>query len=400
MIYELMRKNDSVMLLDFSSSGDINKVGKILNAELLPLQDRVSHRGIVSWWRDRAIPIKQGSIKQMLLTNGVQTPEMFLFKNLGLSLTDYYWVRPLGARILWEQVNLFNNDFKENLLLGNLKLQHNSNDSLEYQPNSSLQGNLEKTWIIDNGIRKLVKGNHAELSSESINEVLISEAIKAQGKQAATYDLLHVKGKPYDYGCISPMFTSLSLELVSAYAVITSEVKENHVSSYEHFISVCSNNGLDRDIVREYLEFEIQMDFIFSNRDRHLTNISVLRDADTLQFASMAPIYDSGKSMMFEKDIKEVTDKLLLSQPAIGFANSELKLLDLVQNRKLVNIDLLPSPERVVELYSKDSQVTEDRIKFVKDVYERKIDLYDRFQYGADLNKLKFAKAYTVKCTL
>ena len=33
MIYELMRKNDSVMLLDFSSSGDINKVGKILNAE-------------------------------------------------------------------------------------------------------------------------------------------------------------------------------------------------------------------------------------------------------------------------------------------------------------------------------------------------------------------------------
>ena len=79
MIYELMRKNDSVMLLDFSSSGDINKVGKILNAELLPLQDRVSHRGIVSWWRDRAIPIKQGSIKQMLLTNGVQTPEMFLF---------------------------------------------------------------------------------------------------------------------------------------------------------------------------------------------------------------------------------------------------------------------------------------------------------------------------------
>ena len=189
------------------------------------------------------------------------------------------------------------------------------------------------------------------------------------------------------------MFTSLSLELVSAYAVITSEIKENHVSTYEHFINVCGKNGLDQDAVREYLEFEIQMDFIFSNRDRHLTNISVLRDADTLEFASMAPIYDSGKSMMVGKDIRKITDKLLLSQPAIGFADSELKLLNFVQNRGLVNIDLLPSPDRITELYKKDSQVPEERIRFVKEVYERKVDLYDKFQHGRDLTALKFASS-------
>ncbi|MCI7322724.1 MAG: HipA domain-containing protein [Lachnospiraceae bacterium] len=393
MIYELMRKDSSVMLLDFSESGDIRKIGKVFNPELVPLQDRISHKGIISWWRDRAIPIKQGKIEQMLSDHGIQTAGMFLLKNLGLSLTDYYWIKPLGSEISWNQVNLFSNDFKENLLVGNLRLHQDTNGSLEYQPNSSLQGNLEKTWIIDKGTRKLVKGNHTELSSESINEVIVSEAIKAQGKQAAAYDLLHIKGKSYDFGCISPMFTSLSLELVSAYAVITSEIKENHVSTYEHFINVCGKNGLDQNAVREYLEFEIQMDFIFSNRDRHLTNISVLRDADTLEFASMAPIYDSGKSMMVGKDIRKITDKLLLSQPAIGFADSELKLLNFVQNRGLVNIDLLPSPDRITELYKKDSQVPEERIRFVKEVYERKVDLYDKFQHGRDLTALKFASS-------
>lgn len=66
---------------------------------------------------------------------------------------------------------------------------------LEYQLNSSLQGNLEKTWIIDNGERKLVKGNHDIYSSESINEVLISEVILAQGRECVKYSLIHIAEK-------------------------------------------------------------------------------------------------------------------------------------------------------------------------------------------------------------
>ena len=147
------------------------------------------------------------------------------------------------------------------MLLG--KINYNDNEVEEYQPNSSLQGNLEKTWIIDNGIRKLVKGNHDIYSSESINEVIIGDAIVAQGRDAVTYSLLHIDGKNYDYGCISSLFTSQQKELVSAYAVMTSELKPNNISGYEHFINVCDKNGLDRNIVREYLEFEILIDFIF-----------------------------------------------------------------------------------------------------------------------------------------
>ncbi|WP_027207473.1 hypothetical protein [Butyrivibrio fibrisolvens] len=387
-MFTLMRKNEEIMMLQIGEDGNIVKIGKKENLDILPLQNRTSPRGIIEWWRDRAIPIKQGKIEKMLRENGIETSGLFLTHNLGLSLTDYYWIRPLGSGLTWEDVNLFDNDFKENLLLGNIS--YNDDEVREYQPNSSLQGNLEKTWIIDNGIRKLVKGNHDIYSSESINEVIIGDAIKAQGRDSVCYSLLHIDGKNYDYGCISDLFTSQQKELVSAYAVITSEQKPNNISRYEHFINVCDKNGLDRNIVREYLEFEILIDFIFSNRDRHLTNISVLRDAESLKFISMAPIYDSGKSMMVERDIVPITDKFVLSQQAQGFKESELELLKYVQNRKLIDVSLLPDAYYIEDMYRKDSQVSEERIKFVTEMYRRKIDMYEKFSSGANLSEIRF----------
>ncbi len=387
-MYTLMRKNEEIMMLQIGEDGNIVKLGKKENIALLPLQNRINPKGIIEWWRDRAIPIKQGKIEKMLRDNGIETNGLFLTHNLGLSLTDYYWIRPIGSGLTWENVNLFDNDFKENLLLG--KINYNDNEVDEYQPNSSLQGNLEKTWIIDNDVRKLVKGNHDIYSSESINEVIISEAIKEQGREAVHYDLLHIEGKNYDYGCISGLFTSQKKELVSAYAVMTSEIKPNNISGYEHLINVCDKNGLDRNIVREYLEFEILIDFIFSNRDRHLTNISVLRDADTLKFISMAPIYDSGKSMLVGRDIVPVTDKFVLSQEAQGFKEKELELLKYVQNRKLVDVQKLPSSEYIKEMYHKDSQVSEERIEFVVEMYKRKIDMYEKFAAGTNLSTIRF----------
>lgn len=238
MFYQLMRKNDIICMVDIDNDGHFIKRGKILNEELCPLQGRIHRNNLSEWWNDRAIPIKQGKIAQMLKNNGIPTPSVFLVKNLGLSLTDYYWIRPINSDLTWEQVNLFDNNFKENLLLGTIQIP-NENETLVHQPNSSLQGNLEKTWVIDKGIRKLIKGNHTELSSESINEVLIADALHRQNFPHAKYDLIKIKGKNYDFGCISPLFTSQNRELITAYAVITSEIQPNNISSYEHFINVC-----------------------------------------------------------------------------------------------------------------------------------------------------------------
>lgn len=119
------------------------------------------------------------------------------------------------------------------------------------------------------------------------------------------------------------------------------------------------------------MEYQMQVDFIISGRDRHLNNIAILRDADTLQFKRMAPIFDSGKSMFIRQDIPD-NNKALLSLRTESFAATELQLMKYVQNRKLVDISKLPGRDVISDLYHCDSQMSDRRISDICDAYERK----------------------------
>ena len=388
MFYYLMRKDEKVMMVSLTNTGSLSKTGAIFNKDLIPLQDRISHTSPASWWSDRKIPIKQGKIDDMLRQKGILGSEEYLFMNLGLSLTDYYWIKPINSPLEWKDVNLYDNDFKENLLLGSIE---NKRDNIiEYSPNSSLQGNIEKTWIIDNGKRCLIKGNHDQLSSESINEVIISNAYEKQKIPTVVYSLIRIKGKEYKYGCISEAFTSKEEELVSAYAVITSEIKRNDISVYEHFINVCEKNGLDRDYVRKTLESQILMDFAFGNRDRHLTNIAVLRDADSLRFTRLAPSFDSGKSLGVLKDIVKINPKNLIYEEVNGFKRKAIDHLKLVKDTNLIDLNLLPSKNVIKTNYLMDPYITKERVDFVLEYYERKVDILDNYIHNRPLLSTKF----------
>lgn len=38
-----------------------------------------------------------------------------MVKNLGLSLTDHYWVNPFGMDFTWNDANLFTNNFQDSV---------------------------------------------------------------------------------------------------------------------------------------------------------------------------------------------------------------------------------------------------------------------------------------------
>ena len=289
----------------------------------------------------------------------------------------------------WKNVNLFENDFHGNIMFR--EAEDENDDMPHYTPNGSLQGTLEKSWTILNGERGLLKGNRDNLSSESINEVIASKLHEMQGFDNYTkYKLIRINGRSYDYGCYSKLFTSQKLELVSAYDVVCSEKKANDISSFEHFIRVCVKHGLDEHMLRNYMDYMILSDFVLSGRDRHLNNISILRDAETLQFVKPAPIYDSGKCL-FVQDSVPSSDKGLLSIKTESFAGDELKLLDFVSDRSLLDITKLPPRSFVEEIYGLDSQMEENRIHLIGEGYERKIELFRAFQLGQDLHKIKLA---------
>ncbi len=397
MNYVLKRKDEVITIINFTEDGKVYRFHQdLVNPELAPMHDSKNYNWLREWWSRRSVPISQGNIRKMLEEKGLLGPEDYLLKNLGLSLTDYYWISPVDSGMMWKDVNLFENEFRGNIFIGD-EIQYSNQNFPHYTPNGSLQGTLEKSWMIMNGERGLLKGNRNYLSSESINEVIATKLHEMQGFENYTeYKLIEINGRDYDYGCYCKLFTSEKLELISAYDVVCSKKRSNDVSSFEHFITVCGQNGMDKEMLRHYLDYMILSDFVLSGTDRHLSNVSILRDADTLQFLMPAPIYDSGKCL-FVHDSVPSNDKGLLSVRTESFEANELKMLSLVSDRDCLDVSKLPPRSFLEKLYGLDSQIDERRIQAIGEAYEKKIELFRAFQLGEDLNKIKLAVKHTKK---
>ena len=391
MLYVLKRKDQIITLVDFLEDGSVYKFHQdLVHPELAPLHDVKNHDWLKQWWKRRSVPISQGHIRSMLAKKGLLGPEDFLLKNLGLSLTDYYWISPMDSGLTWKDVNLFDNAFHGDILIS-ADVNEKKEEIPHYTPNGSLQGSLEKSWTILHGERGLLKGNRDQFSTESINEVIASTMHRMQDFDAYTdYKLIKINGREYDYGCYSKLFTSQKKELISAYEVVISERQFNDISLYEHFIQVCGKHGMDTDKLRHFMDYMILSDFVLSGRDRHLGNVSILRDAESLRFIAPAPIYDSGKCL-FIQDTVPANDRDLLSIKTESFASDELKMLKLVKDRNCLDVTKLPARSYIEELYALDSKMDMQRMVLIGEGYERKIDLLRRFQLGEDLNKIKAA---------
>ena len=199
------------------------------------------------------------------------------------------------------------------------------------------------------------------------------------------YKLIKIKGKSYSYGCISECFTNQDKELVTAWALLTSEKKKNDKSDYEFLISLAGRYGVDETQFRKDLEYQIMTDYILSNRDRHMNNIGILRDAKTLQLIRMAPIFDTGRSMFVRRYGLRYED--LINYDTNSFYKKEKRLLSLVTDKTHVDATKLPDANDLAKLYSKDAHITQERIDAICRYYEIKIDAFKKWQDAGDLQK-------------
>ena len=368
--YELMHKDDVVASLQLDAlSGAILKVTPGTNPKLLPLGGSQGADSLRKWWLRRAVPISQGGIAALLQRERIPSTQSLLVRNLGLSLSDHYWIKPSGSELTWKDVSPFSNAFSS---LSEAASAHS------YSPDAALQGDLIKKWLIVDDTRCLLKGNRGANSQQSLNEVLASMLHEKQGfANHVRYRPVKFTGSASEqYGCICEDFASEVLEFIPAIDVVDSEKKDNAVSTYEHFIHVCAEHGLPEQDVRGFLEYQILTDFVLTNTDRHLNNFGVLRDSRTLRFVQMAPIFDSGNSMFW--DAPRLPERSDCTEITVNsFRKTEMELLKLVTDRSRVRIELLPSREEIAELYAKD-----DSIAFVDSIltgYEKKKTLLERF---------------------
>lgn len=347
----------------------------------------MDEQALRSWLSDRGIPVTRKGFKKDF---GDADPFVLMLNNLGLSLTDHYWIKPADHEKGWKDVNLYENDFKEIYSL-DLDTKENMLDlysKTNFIPSTSLKGDLKKKWIIrEGGTRSLVKGNYGESCIQSLSEVLASEIHKRQKKDHAAYRLVSISsdGIPVT-GCMCDAFTSEKIEFVSAHDLIGRVKKPNTINYYEFFVEICGQYGVD---IRAFLEYQILADFVISNTDRHLNNFGLLRDPETLAFIGAAPIFDSGNSMFYRNDHIPV-GRGLLDIEVTSFFSAEMKLLRQVRDRQRIDSSLLPTGQYVYQLFSKDESLSDERKERTVKAYEKKISYLNDFMNGAAIWDRKY----------
>lgn len=405
MIYFLMHKNTKLAAFEVDgyniSEPVINK--DIFNVEkLLPfvVNNSSSKRNNLNHWlHNRSIPATRKGIVQELRQMHKESSFEYLIDNLALSLTDHYWICPKDSKYTWENVNLYTNDFQSSLSLDLSSDINTIAGKTNFVPSASLKGDLKKKWIIGkDGNRYLVKGNYNNTCRQSLCEVLATEIHKRQNRFEYTpYRTIEISSNNQKIvGCFCPNFTSTETEFIPAIDIIEREKKKSSTNYFEMYIDICGKNGISQKFIREFMEYQILTDFIITNTDRHFNNFGVIRDSNTLKFIKPAPIFDSGNSMFYNCG-RIKTDRGLLNIPVTSFQKFEVKLLQYVKNPKLVNLDLLPTPDEVAALFEKDkNSEIGTPIKLAK-AYSKKIDFLRQFQDGKRIFSYNYLHEHNVK---
>lgn len=299
----LMHKRMAVAEIELDSdTGFIRKIGTVYAPEHLPLgitvrKGMADRKALNEWWTDRSIPASRSGVREALETLDITSTRMLLIRCYGLSLSDQYWIRPEGSGLTWEKVNFFHNGFSEdigNVLFGSDK---KPGDPLDFSsPDNTSDGNLKKRWKIIDGKRCLVKGGSNPFRQQPLNEVIAGEIMKRLGIPHVDYTVTWSKGAPYS---VCEDFIDGNTELIPAWRIIQTQKQDNSTSLYQHFINCCHALGIPG--VEEFLDRMITLDYIIANEDRHLNNFGAVRNAETLEWIGMAPIYDSGSSLGYDK---------------------------------------------------------------------------------------------------
>ena len=268
-MYILMNKNVPVLTLEMDESLYTAKKITPVNLDAGPLYLRLSedrlHGAFSEWLTDRVPDWCILSKRKAIL------------KNYLLNLSDHYWLKPGENDVSWEDITPFRNPFTEE----------------EYpSPDDATNGMVPKHWEIMDGKRVLVKESREVYHREAKNEVIASRLLELLGIPHISYT---EKGG-YSY-CED--FITEDTELVPAYHVHPACKQGENESDFSWFMRCC--HTLDIPVTEAEIANMLLFDWIIFNEDRHYNNFGFIRNANTGKILGMAPIYDNGNSLWFDK---------------------------------------------------------------------------------------------------
>lgn len=391
-LYVLKHKDLDVAMVQIDiTSGKIEYVLEVYLPEELPIGCEAADRDLMEWWKSRAIPDSRRGIQQVLNYLQEESNLSLMLSAYGLSLTDHYWMQPIGKELYWKDLNFYENDFSDELgllLTDSKKVDIDKNIS-KFSPSSSVNGEMKKKWIIKDGTRYLMKVNANDYGQQSVNEIIASRLHERLGwMNYVIYEIEKARVDDVEVPCsLNPLFTSTELELVSAYQLVKNYKIPNDTSNFEAMIQLATVYGIEEQEVRKHLEYTILTDFILTNTDRHFNNFGFLYNPEKHRFVAMAPIYDTGNSLFYNKEFIPVKSNLLDIR-VTSFCEREVDMLRYVSAKELIDLEKLDGfSAEVEEILKEHTTMPVSRAEQIARSVEEKIEYLRIFQTGKKIWK-------------
>ena len=309
----LMNKNTEIMVIKQNElSLKFEDIYEVFYSEYAPFsvfqsmkkeKDEIV-KELNAWFQLRVIPDYRDNKEELMRGLGVESSEELANKHYALSLSDQYWLKPMGSNITWNNVNYFHNEYdsKEffNVTYGEgsfrfLSIYGVRSDRFK-SPNNTLTGQLKKTWVKINGESYLFKGSCTLHNFEPINEVIASKICEILDVPYVKYDLKHLHSKRQDaLVSVCKCMINDTQEIVPAYELIY-ELDKVTETPEDYYLYLDLLKKHDVPFAEEHLQKMFMLDYIMLNEDRHMGNFGIIRNVDTLEWESVCPVFDTGRS--------------------------------------------------------------------------------------------------------
>ena len=292
-------------------------------------------------------------------------------RNLGLSLSDQYWIRPQGSGLAWKDINFFNNAFDDVSL--SIAPFAPEGKAAAAKPDNTSDGNLQKYWTCE-GDRRILHKAGAHLNQEPYNE-MVATALHRRILNACDYVPYSLEGAGTSALSTCNVFLTDEEEYVPAFYVNQHANADERLTDYERYVANCEELGATD--IKDALDRMIVCDDIIANYDRHWRNFGLVRNVNTLA-CRPAPIFDSGSSLWCNISLEELRAGEH-SFTSAQFHSSPAKQMLLVEDMGWFDGDKLEGfVDEAIEILSKNDALAA-RLPYLKEALtwrlERMIDI-------------------------
>lgn len=390
----LMYKNQEVAKLELHKFNKF-EVTEIKDKKLFPIgiinkdntNDLYSISGNLTIWMEyRTVPNSRPNIQECLRKLNIKDTTMLSCKAFGLSFCDSYWLKPDGINISWEDINLYDNGFSNDIgdMLVDITSKDNDIDNIDYiSPDSTTRGEDIKRWICDDDNQAYLIKTNLEYEQPAYNEVIANLICKKLGAKCAEYNIVGKKNvvisdnngnntRKTSVFVSSKNFCEKDKMFVPAdYLRIITE--KNNVRD---LIDIIRNEN--PDVYNDFLKMLV-LDFIIDNKDRHSENFGFEFDENGKM--NFATIFDNGNSLYYDDGLNEF---YYVHKCKFGaFYNNRTMLDEYISNARQMQFfdisNFTNIKQEIIDILN-DSDLCYDRINAIANFIEHQIEEVQKFK--------------------